>query len=224
MPTFVIADVLDDLLHAGQDAAAAAHLVPAVITGEGQTALDHMVVGDRGAELIDRAGIHGQRKEAVWQFPGEDLRERLVGFDELVQIGRHAHRVEPQPKREGVFGLFIDELGQIHLIGESTLGGHRGHERLQVLGHRLLTGQELGSQHGGVLALLVSHRREVPGVLAQIDIGRVPVLGVALVEEPHREGLLAQPSGAQGGVAGPLAVFNGACHVPIIEPVSRTRA
>jgi hypothetical protein len=42
---------------------------------------------------------------------------------------------EPQPEGQRVLGLLVDELGQVHLVGEAALGGHRRHERLQILRH-----------------------------------------------------------------------------------------
>ena len=48
------------------------------------------------------------------------------------------------------------------------------------------------------------------------------MLAGTLEEEPHREGLLAQPPGAERGIAGPFTVFDGACHDANIDPVFRT--
>ena len=100
-----------------------------------------------------------------------------------------------------MLGLLVDELGQVHLVGEAPFGGHRGDERLQVLGHRLLSGEELGGQPGGVSPLDVGHRREVEGVLGEIDVRGVPVLGDALGEQAHRKRFLAETAGAERGVA-----------------------
>jgi hypothetical protein len=83
----------------------------------------------------------------------------------LVQVLGHLDGVEPQPERQRVLGFLVDELGQVHLVGEAALGGHRGDEWLQILGHRLLTGEELCRQTGGVTAFVVGHGGEVTTVV-----------------------------------------------------------
>ena len=72
-----------------------------------------------------------------------------------MQILGDADGVEPHPEHLHVLGFLERELRQIHLVAQPTFGAHRGHERLNVLGHRFLPGDELGAQPGRIVALVV---------------------------------------------------------------------
>ena len=95
--------------------------------------------------------------------------------------------VEPQAEHLGVFGLLEGELRQVHLVAQPSLGPHRAHERLDVLGDRFLAGDELGAQPGGVVAFAVGERLPVGPVAGEVDVGGIPELGVAAGEQLERQ-------------------------------------
>lgn len=96
-----------------------------------------------------------------------------------MQVFADSDGIQPHAKHLGVFGFLERELRQIHLVGQPSLGPHRGHERLDVLGHRLLAGNELGAQSGGVVTFVVRQLLPVRPVAREVDVGRIPELCVA---------------------------------------------
>lgn len=101
-----------------------------------------------------------------------------------MQVVGESYRVHPQPENLHVFCLFEAELAQVHLVAEATFGGHRGHERLEVLGDGFLAGDELRAQARHAALFVRGEVLPVFGVSAEVDVCRVPELGVALVEQP----------------------------------------
>ena len=81
-----------------------------------------------------------------------------------------------------MLGFLECELGQIHFVSEAPFSPHRGHERLDVLGHRFLAGNELRAQLGGTVAFRLGQRFPVRPVVGEVDIGRIPELRVAPCE------------------------------------------
>jgi hypothetical protein len=114
-----------------------------------------------------------------------------------VQVLVEADGVHPAPEHLGVLGLFETELGQVHLVAEPAGGGHGLHERLDVLRHRFLTGDELRAEVGRGTLLVGVEGLPVRGVAAEVDVGGVPELGVSLDEQAKREGIPVQPALAQ---------------------------
>lgn len=100
-----------------------------------------------------------------------------------MQVFADSDGIQPHAKHLGVFGFLERELRQIHLVGQPSLGPHRGHERLDVLGHRLLAGNELGAQSGGVVTFVVRQLLPVRPVAREVDVGRIPELCVAPGEQ-----------------------------------------
>jgi hypothetical protein len=86
-----------------------------------------------------------------------------------------------------VLGFLERELHQVHLVGEAALVAHRRHERLNILGDRFLTGDELRAQPPGKVALEVRQGLPVGAVAREVDIGGILELRVATGEELHRE-------------------------------------
>ncbi|MTV26729.1 hypothetical protein FTX61_15090 [Nitriliruptoraceae bacterium ZYF776] len=93
--------------------------------------------------------------------------------------------------------LLEGELGEVHLVLEPTLRGHRLHERLDVLGDRLLAGDERGTQVQGCLALVVAELLPVLGVLREVDVAAAPEPVLALHEQPHRQVVPVQSTSSQ---------------------------
>jgi hypothetical protein len=91
-------------------------------------------------------GSVAQRVEGLGQLLEEDPPVAGVVGDVGVEVLRDPDRVEPPAEDLDVLGLLEGELREVHLVLEPALGGHRPHERLDVLGHRLLAGDEGGQQ------------------------------------------------------------------------------
>ena len=119
-----------------------------------------------------------------------------------MQVTGHADRVEPQPEHLDVLGFLERELRQVHLVAQPSLGAHCGHERLDVFGHRFLTGDELRAQPDGVIALGIRQLLPVLPVLREVDIGRIPELGVAAGEELQRQAVPVEAAGNQRAECG----------------------
>ena len=97
-----------------------------------------------------------------------------------------------------MFGLLERELRQVHLVAEATLGPHGRQERLDVLGHRLLAGDELSAESGGPLAFEVRQCLPVGPVAGEVDVGRIPELGVAPGEQLQWQALPVEATRGQG--------------------------
>ena len=106
-----------------------------------------------------------------------------------MQVVGDADGVEPHAEHLRVLGFLERELRQIHLVAQPTLGPHCGHERLNVLGHRFLAGNELGAQPGGVVAFVVRQPLPVRAVAGEVDVGRIPELRVAAGEQLERQAI-----------------------------------
>jgi hypothetical protein len=94
----------------------------------------------------------------------------------------------------GVLGFLERELRQIHLVAESAFGAHRRHEGLDVLRDRFLAGDELCAQPGGPVALEVGQRLPVGPIAREVDVGRIPELGVAPGEQLERQAIPVEPA------------------------------
>jgi len=70
------------------------------------------------------------------------------------------------------------ELSQVHLVAEASFFAHRGHERLDVLGHRFLAGDELRAQPGGEIAFIIVQPLPSGAVAREIDVGGIPNLAL----------------------------------------------
>jgi hypothetical protein len=138
-----------------------------------------VVVGDRRPDLRGRRGIDPQRVEAVRQFLIENCAVGGHVLEVLVQVVGDADGVEPHAKHLDVLGFLERELGQVHLVAQPAFGPHRVHERLNVLGHGFLAGDELGAESGGVVAFVVRKPLPVGAVAGEVDVGRVPELRIA---------------------------------------------
>ena len=115
----------------------------------------------------------------------------------MLQVVGHPDRVEPHAEHLRVFGLFERELRQIHLIAEATLGAHGRHEGLDVLGDRLLAGDELSAQPGGPVPFELRHRLPVGPVAREIDFGGIPEFGVASGEQLQRQAVPVEAAGGE---------------------------
>ena len=114
-----------------------------------------------------------------------------------MQVLGDADGVEPHPEHLGVLGLFEGELRQVHLVAEPSFCPHRGHERLDVLGHRFLAGDELGAQPGGVVAFVVGQPLPVGAVAGEVDVGGIPEFRVAAGEQLQRQAVPVEPARGQ---------------------------
>lgn len=123
---------------------------------------------------IGRQGV-----EATRQFVVEHLPVGGQVVEIAVQVVGHPDGVEPHAEHLGVFGLLERELREIHLVAQSSLGPHRGHERLDVLGDRLLAGDELRAQPGGIVAFDIRQLLPVRPVAGEVNIGGIPELCVS---------------------------------------------
>ncbi len=128
-----------------------------------------------------------------------------------MQVLGDADRVEPQAEGLGVLGLLEGELGQVHLIAQTSLGAHRLHEGLDVLRHRLLARDEQAAEGLDEELFVLAQLRPVPRVLGEVDVRRVPELLVAAHEELERQRLPVETAlregtepcaGAVGGAVG----------------------
>src|SRR5699024_8020899 len=90
------------------------------------------------------------------------------------------------------------------LVGEAPLGGHHRDERQQVLGDRLLAGDELRTQVGGAAPLLIAQSPPVLGIGGEVDGRRIPGQRVAAGEQLQGQRLPVQSARGQ-------AVETGAC-------------
>ncbi len=172
----------------GEDVEAGADLLPGVIPPrEREAALDDVVVGDAGADLIARRRIVFQSVQRLRQLLVEQTAIEGILGDEGLQVAAETDRVHPHPEDLGVFGLFETELRQVHLVAEASLGRHRPHEGLDVLGHRLFTRDELTDEIGCATALLVVQFDPVLGVPGEVDRHRVPEPCVPFDEETQRK-------------------------------------
>ena len=99
-----------------------------------------------------------------------------------MQVVGDADGVEPHAEHLDVLGFLERELRQIHLVAQPAFDPHRGHERLNVLRHGFFAGDELGAQPGGVVAFVVRKPVPVGAVAGEVDVGRVPELGIAAGE------------------------------------------
>ena len=111
-----------------------------------------------------------------------------------MQVVGDADGVEPHAEHLGVLGLLEGELRQVHLVAQPSFGPHRGHERLDVLGHRFLAGDELRAQSGGVVAFVVGQPLPVGAVAGEVDVGRIPELRVAAGEQLERQAVPVEPA------------------------------
>src|ERR1700757_1210896 len=78
-----------------------------------------------------------------------------------------------------MFGFLERELRQIHLIAEAPLGPHRASEGLDVLRYRFLARNELRAQPEGEVTFDIRQLLPVRAVAGEVDVGRIPELGVA---------------------------------------------
>jgi hypothetical protein len=97
-----------------------------------------------------------------------------------------------------VLGLLESELSEIHLVFEPALGGHCLHERLNLVGDRLLARLEESGKPHRTVTLHFAEGSPVLGILREIELGRIPEQPVALLEEPHRNAVPAEPALADG--------------------------
>lgn len=198
VPTFVVTDATHQLDHAGQDVVADADLLPGEIAGQRQHSLDDVVVRDAGADLVLRTGIRRQQAHGVRQLIVEEPAVVRVLGDVRMEIIGEADGVHPAAEHLGVFGLLEAELRQIHLVAEASLGGHRGHERLDVGGDGFLAGGELRAQEGRTAPFVVRQPGPIRRVRGEVDVGGVPEFLVALDEQAQREPVPVEPVLAQG--------------------------
>lgn len=111
-----------------------------------------------------------------------------------MQVVADADCIKPEPEDLCVLCLFKGELRQVHLVTESPLGAHGRHERLDVLGHRLLAGDELRAEPGRIVTFPIGERVPVRPVAREVDIGRIPKFRIAADEQLERQGIPVKPS------------------------------
>ncbi|VBA46586.1 hypothetical protein [Mycobacterium attenuatum] len=83
-----------------------------------------------------------------------------------------------------MLGPFERELGQIDLAGKLPFSPRGGHERLNVLDHGFLTGDELGAQPDGKVALAIGQPIAILALAGKVDVGRILEFRVAAGKQP----------------------------------------
>ena len=195
--SLVVTDPPNEFLHSRKDVVVHANPVPRIVSRQCHHSFDDVVVGNRRTDLRGRGRVGQQCVEGFRQLLVEDGSVGRQVVEEALQVVGHADRVEPQPEHLGMFGLFERELGQIHLVTESALGAHRRHEGLDVLCDRFLAGDELRAQARRPFAFQLRQRFPVSPVPREVDVCRIPELGVAAGKQLERQAGPVQTSFGQ---------------------------